>query len=226
LAIIIGLLGFGLAATLLLDAISADINWTGRFYRPAGPHGGWVFLHANPWAFLYDYGEIPGLALAVLAAGLYTATFFGKARSDYRRACLVIVLTVVLGPGILVNGILKSGWGRPRPVEVTLFGGAHEYQKAWEMGVPGRGKSFTCGHCSMGFAIASAAAFYPFHPVLSIAALIGGVAYGILLGAARMAQGGHFPTDVLWSGVIVLVVLAALYYLVFRVPEHATREDR
>jgi membrane-associated PAP2 superfamily phosphatase len=72
----------------------------------------------------------------------------------------------------------------------------------------------------MAFSISSAAAFYPYHPVLSIIALATGIAYGIVMGIARMAQGGHFPTDVLWSGIIVLSIVAALYYLVFRIPEH------
>jgi lipid A 4'-phosphatase len=71
----------------------------------------------------------------------------------------------------------------------------------------------------MGFSLASGAAFYPFHPVLSVCALAGGIAYGTLLGATRIIQGGHFPTDVLWAGILMLMLIATLYYLVFRVPE-------
>ena len=84
------------------------------------------------------------------------------------------------------------------------------------------GKSFPSGHGSMAYSVASAAAFYPYHPVVAVGALVGGIAFGTLTGAARMAQGGHFATDVLWSGIIVFVVIATLYYLVFRIPD---RED-
>ena len=37
--------------------------------------------------------------------------------------------------------------------------------------------------------------------------------YGILMGVARMAQGGHFPSDVLWAWGMVYLVGVALYYL-------------
>jgi membrane-associated PAP2 superfamily phosphatase len=36
--------------------------------------------------------------------------------------------------------------------------------------------------------------------------LAGGLSYGLLMGVARMAQGGHFPSDVLWAGGMVYLV--------------------
>ncbi len=40
-----------------------------------------------------------------------------------RRAWATIVLTFLLGPGLLVNRGLKAHWGRARPRNVTEFGG-------------------------------------------------------------------------------------------------------
>ncbi len=37
--------------------------------------------------------------------------------------------------------------------------------------------------------------------------------YGAVLGYIRVAQGGHFVSDVLWSGGLVYLVCASLYYL-------------
>jgi lipid A 4'-phosphatase len=218
--VILGLFGFGVGATWLLESTGTDLACAGAFYRLGGANEGWIHARELPWAVLYDYGELPGLFLLAAAAALYAGAWMGKVPSRYKSCCLVIILTVALGPGLLVNGILKNYWGRPRPIEISAFGGPLHYQKAWVIGVPGGGKSFTCGHCSMAFSLASVAAFYPYHPVLSIVALTGGIGYGIVMGIARMAQGGHFPTDVLWSGIIVLSLVAALYYLVFRIPEH------
>ena len=218
--IILSLFGFGVCATWLLESTGTDLAWTAQFYRPGGADGGWIHARELPWAALYDYGELPGWVMVAAAAALYAGTWLGKVPARYRSCCLVILLTVALGPGLAVNGILKSSWGRPRPVEIAAFGGPRDFQNVWEVGVPGQGKSFTCGHCAMAFSLASVAALYPYHPVISIAALAGGIAYGIIMGIARMAQGGHFPTDVLWSGIIVLSIVAALYYLVFRIPEH------
>ncbi|MBI5570514.1 MAG: phosphatase PAP2 family protein [Desulfomonile tiedjei] len=216
-----GLFVAGIVATVLLDRGDADLAWTGAFYIPGGSNGGWPWARAQPWAFLYDYGELPPLILLAAALGLYAACRVGRAPRQYARPCLVIILTIALGPGLLVNGLLKNYWGRPRPVEVSALGGDWEYRSVWEPGTPGRGKSFTCGHCSMAFALGSAAAFAPYFPIASGAALVASVGYGALMGVARMAQGGHFPTDVLWSGILVFMIVAALYYLVLRIPESA-----
>ena len=39
------------------------------------------------------------------------------------------------------------------------------------------------------------------------------LAWGSLIGFVRIAQGGHFFTDVLWSAAIVWLISALLYYL-------------
>ena len=40
------------------------------------------------------------------------------------RAVVFLALTLALGPGLLVNGLLKEHWSRPRPGEVVEFGGS------------------------------------------------------------------------------------------------------
>jgi membrane-associated PAP2 superfamily phosphatase len=224
LIVVPGLFCFGAAATAAFDLLDADLKWTGAWYEAGGPRGGWIHGGDLPWSLLYHYGEFPTILLAIFAAGLLVAAVRGKAPAHYKRPCLAVLLTVLLGPGLLVNGILKNYWGRPRPAETTLFGGTREFQEVWRRGVPGRGKSFPSGHASMAFAIASASAFYPYHPALALAALGTGIAYGTVMGVARTAQGGHFPTDDLWSGVLVLMIVALLYYPVLRIPEHAAAE--
>src|SRR5450756_999068 len=39
------------------------------------------------------------------------------------RAILFLMTTIALGPGLLANVVLKEHWDRPRPIEVTQFGG-------------------------------------------------------------------------------------------------------
>jgi hypothetical protein len=36
---------------------------------------------------------------------------------------LFILLSVILGPGLLVNLVFKDHWGRPRPRQVVALGG-------------------------------------------------------------------------------------------------------
>lgn len=210
---------FGLVSTAWIESHDKDLQWARAFYETGGPHQGWIYARDHPWDWLYDYGEIPGMLMAIGALGLCIASRYGRVRREYAKPALIIVLTVILGPGLVVNGILKSYWGRPRPSDLVVFGGTQEFRKASEPGISVGGKSFTCGHCSMAYSVASVAAFYPFYPVASVAGLAMGIFFGTVTGVARLAQGGHFPSDVLWSAIIVLVIITALYYLLFRVPE-------
>lgn len=222
LLITVGLFVVSLAATVILD--NRDLAWTSRFFTEGGANGGWTLGRSFPWGQLYQYGEIPPLIFAFCALATYAASRFGKAGPKYARPCLVVILTVVIGPGILVNGLLKECWGRPRPVDITAYGGNRDYRTVWQPAGPGGGKSFTCGHCAMAFSVASGAAFYRLHPVLAVSSVVVGVSYGLLMGVTRMVQGGHFPTDVLWSGTIVFMVMTVLYYFVLRVPERTGSE--
>ncbi len=153
--IILSLLILGVVASLLIELNGWDLGISGRFFVSGGAHGGWVAAHDQPWRWLYEYGEIPPILLAAGAVWLYRAAQSGRVRRAYAKPCLVVILTMALGPGLLVNGILKNDWGRPRPADITAFGGPSHYLKVWQPGVPGGGKSFTCGHCSVGFAVAS-----------------------------------------------------------------------
>ncbi|MEW6349047.1 MAG: phosphatase PAP2 family protein [Thermodesulfobacteriota bacterium] len=219
LCIAVGLFVFGVAGTLILDLTGADRAWTRHFYEEGGLNGGWIHGREQPWAALYDYGNVPTILLALGAFTACAILRFRKSSDLVVRACLVVVLTVVLGPGLIVNGVLKPYWGRPRPADLAMYGGSSEFRRVWPPDPGGNGRSFTCGHCAMAFAFSSGAAFTPLSPVVGVGALVGGVVYGVVMSVARIAQGGHFPSDALWSGVIVLALIAVLNYLVFRVPE-------
>jgi lipid A 4'-phosphatase len=209
----------GIAGTAVLEWSDLDRGGAALFYFPGEKDGGWALGRTFPWDVLYDYGELPGIALAVVCAALYGLTWMGKVPQRYAKPCLVVVLTVLLGPGLAVNGMLKEGWGRPRPADVALFGGQTEYRAVWQPGGPGHGKSFTCGHCAIAFAVSSGAALFPAFSSLWFLTLVSGFVYGLAMSLTRIVQGGHFPSDCLWSGVIVYLIFFALYYLVFRIPE-------
>jgi hypothetical protein len=98
LLILAGLFVAGIVATMLFDRWGADLGWAGAFYIPGAGNGGWLWARAQPWAFLYDYGELPPLMLLAAALGLYAACRSGKARREYAKPCLVIILTIALGP--------------------------------------------------------------------------------------------------------------------------------
>ena len=48
------------------------------------------------------------------------------------RAVVLMISTLALGPGIVVNVILKDNSGRPRPMYVTEFGGREKFLPWWD----------------------------------------------------------------------------------------------
>lgn len=209
-----------IAAALLLFSWVV-IHWdldrsiSRRFYTAAE---GWYLGKKQPWISLYRFGEIPGFILAFIGLAGW---LFCKVKKHYHhlnRYFLVIVLTAVIGPGLLVNGILKPTWGRPRPRQVQEFGGLQAYRHMYQPNIFENGKSFTCGHCAMGFLFLSLMVFHRKKTWLAYAGGATAFLLGGFLGATRIVQGGHFLSDVIWSLGVVSMVFIALYYILIKIP--------
>ena len=204
---------FGL--TWLIEYLQVDLRTSRWAYSESE---NWPLGHLQPWQWLLDYGTIPGFISTLLALlGWYMAQRW-KHWYAWRRYLLVYGLVSVIGAGIFVNAILKEHSGRPRPREVIQFGGVWKYLPAMEFGTPGKGRSFPCGHCTMGFLFSAGIVFWQRSRVLSIAMLSGGLIYGSMISVGRLLQGGHFVSDALWSLGVLWVTLALLYYFVFQPP--------
>jgi len=205
-----------LAITAAFGATGADLAVASYFYVPGA---GWPQGHDEPWSFLYRYGHIPGFVLAAVAGAVFALSFVIERFRRDRTAALFIVVFLALGPGLVVNTVFKDHWGRPRPADIEQFGGTEAYRHAWDPGRPGQGRSFPSGHAAIGFFLM--APFFVLRsraPGWALKVLATGVLYGGLMGLGRMIQGGHFLTDIIWSGVLV--------YLTGVVLCHAFRLDR
>ena len=185
-----------------------------RFYpkNAADPDprpGHWLF------GFLYWFApRLDYLFAALLILGLILSAgrrFPSLVRERKRIAYLLLVLA--LGPGLLVNSLLKEHSGRARPADIREFGGGHVFTPA---GVPAdqctTNCSFVCGHCSAGFYFI-ALGFVSRHRRRWFAF---GVLYGSLVSLARIAQGGHFLSDAVLSFFAVYLTAALLHHLMFR----------
>ena len=72
------------------------------------------------------------------------------------------------------------------------MGGDREYKKFGSPRVPGK-EDPSRAVIALAYSVSSVVAFYPLHPVISVIALTGGIAFGTAAGIARLVQGGHFP---------------------------------
>lgn len=218
--VLVGLTLVLVVLTAVLVAASADLRLAARFYDG---ERGWFMGNEQPWLWLYKYGTIPGLVVTLAAL---VGWFVGKIRRSlavWRPYCLLVVLTTVICSGILVNAVLKQYWGRPRPDQVTIFGGQWTYRDVHKPGIPGQGGSFPCGHCAMGFTLVSLFGFYRRSRLVAYVGGGTGLVLGSALSATRIVQGAHFLTDTLWSLGFNVLVAAGLYYLVLAIPAGQVR---
>ena len=203
------MVGLGFVFLVLLGtAVGADLRLSRCFYDVEVPQR-WFLKTAVPWIWLNRYGEYPVWLLTAGAATVWCGSLRRRAWVRYRRACALLVLAVAFGPGLVVNGILKPLWGRPRPHQVDLFGGAQPYQYWWQPGHLGGGKSFSSGHAAVGYVLV--AGIYLVAQRRRGLVLGGALIYGSLVGLARIVAGAHFVSDVLWSGSLMCLTVATLH---------------
>ena len=197
--------------SLLIFMSNADL----RIARLAvGANNQWPGLYHQPWIFLYKAAPIPGIILAVGSLVVLCAGFFNSCLKKYRRQSLFFILLLALGPGLLVNVILKDHLGRPRPQELTEFGGRQQFVQFWQTGPAEKNSSFPCGHASIAFFLmAPWFIFRRRRRSLGLYFLWIGIGFGLLVGMTRIMQGGHFLSDVLWAGGLVYITGELLSWL-------------
>jgi membrane-associated PAP2 superfamily phosphatase len=168
--------------------------------------------------------------IAALVAPAVVALAVKLARPSMRmlapgRTVLFLLATLILGPGLLVNVVLKDHWARPRPAEVVRFGGSERFVPWWDpRGTCVQNCSFVAGESSGAFwTIAPAALAPPQWRPLAYAAAIG---FGAAVGLLRMAFGGHFFSDVALSGVLMFVLVWIVHGLIYRWPRTRLTDAR
>ncbi len=157
-------------------------------------------------------------AIFVLGAGITVVAFIlslYQRRSMWGQSAmkwLYLIFCLAIGPGLLANVILKDHWGRARPIHVS-----HQGKQFTPALIPSdqceRNCSFVSGESSSIYALFFAAAFLGgrwWRRYLGLGLFLGSAA-----GIMRMAQGGHYLSDVIFSGVFMALVALALHAAFF-----------
>jgi lipid A 4'-phosphatase len=195
-------------ATAVFRWTDLDIAMVRPFFTGDAPNDAlashWPLMTTQPWKMLYDWGVYPALVLGCGGIVVWIASFFWTKLERWRDPGLFLAITLIIGPGILVNVVFKPGWSRPRPHATIPFGGQREFLPVWQRGDGQADSSFPSGHAAMGFYLmVPAFVCYRRRPGLAAAFLLLGLASGTVIGLARMVAGSHFPSDVLWAGGLV-----------------------
>jgi lipid A 4'-phosphatase len=202
----------GLTLALLVAALAftmfpqIDLRVSRAFYLSGegfvGQRIGW--LQTVRLAFLWFFWAYVGLTLAALVLTRLRRRKW--LRLGFGQWVLVAVCLGV-GPGLIANVALKNHWGRARPNQIVEFGGSNVFTPAL---VPARQCVSNCSFVSG----EAASAFIPFYAMaLAVpqgsAALVGlGTLVGLAAGLVRLAQGGHFASDIVFGGLLMALTAA------------------
>lgn len=205
---LVGVLSLAVITSLVFWLSDLDIQLAALFYNPDNAVEHWPLKQMTFVKVMFDYAFEFLLSLGVLAFAIFVASFFVQNFRVLRYKSLYVVLVIALGPGLVVNLIVKDHWGRPRPVHIHEFGGQYEYIPPAKIGSTPE-KSFVCGHCSVGYAFFAVYFLAQNHKLFYFLLTL---VFAWSMGFTRMAAGGHFLSDILWSGYLVFMVAYGLYY--------------
>lgn len=207
------LLLFFLTGVILKIFPQIDIDISGLFYDMERG----FYLNDSPAAMtVYNAVNYITAALIIFYASVIAVDIFFKKNlfGIGRKTLAFLLITLILGPGIIVNAVLKENVGRPRPEAVIEFGGTDTFVGPFTISNACESNcSFVSGHAALGFyfmAFGFAAAGVARKRLLALGFLI-----GIIVSLARIVQGRHFFSDTLFAFFFVFTVITLVYELMF-----------
>ena len=179
----------------------------GRFDSSGKPVG---FYLASLEELKFFFWLIDAIARVVLIVGIALLIYRAAKKHSQLLSTAIVVFSLIMGPAVVVNSVLKDHWDRARPRQVMEFGGDKKFTSALVISDQcARNCSFTSGHAAAGFA------FIVGHFVTKgIFWLWLGIFSGLLVGFTRIIVGAHFLSDVLFSFFAVYLT-SALVTLIF-----------
>lgn len=171
------------------------------------------FISRQQWweqALHHGVKYFVGVAIIALLA-TYAVNKFAKKKwggVDGKKVTYVL-LVLILGAGLLVNAVFKDNFGRARPRDIDVFGGAKQFTPAFVIANQcEKNCSFVSGD--------AAAAFFSLSLVMAFrrrrAMIVASLAFGTAVSFARLAAGAHFLSDVVTAFFVMLIMSDVLYH--------------
>lgn len=137
----------------------------------------------------------------------------GRGFSTEQRTGLSMTLTLLFWPLLIVNGVFKEHWGRPRPRDTTLFGGEDPFVRAGEIA------DYCASNCSFISGEAASAGWLACLIMLvgkpwRLLAALALVPASITMAGLRVAFGAHYLSDAALAYVGAIASFATISVLV------------
>jgi len=188
-----------LCAVFFLAFPHIDLYLTDVFYDPATQSFPANQVWWIKWVYVYT-PEINKLVTAGALLAVLLSLFKPQWVSHrWRKSAMAWLLLMAVGIGFLVDWVLKDHVGRPHPYQTLPYNGSEafvpvfHYQPLCEENC-----SFVSGHAAGGF-VWMAWGMWRGRRIRQRWMGVG-VAAGTFIGATRVMQGGHFLSDIVFSG--------------------------
>lgn len=212
-------LALGLPALLVLGLLLLELTnldmWLARLAYDS--HAGQFFGKHSYWLenILHDRAKQIVIAVAVLSAAVFIATFALPRIRPYRRELGCMVLSMALSTSFVTP--LKAVTAVQCPWSLTQFGGSETYSKVWDSrpATEHPGRCWPGGHAATGFSLfALYFALRDRRPRLARYAFGLAVGLGLVFSVGRMLQGAHFFSHNVWTAIFCWWICLGVYYAV------------
>ena len=198
-----------------------DIAVSALFYKPEQN----FLLRDTPLHLFVDSWIRPSinyLAVAFVVACVYKL-FFGQSTVK-RRFNIVAFLfaSFLVGPVLLVNGLLKEFIGRARPKNIIEYGGTKIFSPAYFPADQCETNcSFVSGDAAAAFSTIAFALI--FNGKLRFHLVVVALSFGVLVSIYRLGTGAHFLSDTVLSGLFCILIILILERMLLRKADQTSR---
>ncbi|MEM6307287.1 MAG: phosphatase PAP2 family protein, partial [Pseudomonadota bacterium] len=207
-----------LVVNLVFSVLPQIDLWASALFYDADRGFYWAQWPIAQWAREVILKLIEGFFI-VLLIGVGVTHFVPAVSNRMAPRFELAALIYLFGPILLVNGLLKTYWGRARPASVDVFGGGKDFTPPFQIAQEcAENCSFTSGEGAGVMALFLGVVILRngfsskciWRVVLAVTS--GVTLLGLFL---RVAMGRHFLSDTLFS-VLFVVLIAALLHAVPR----------
>jgi lipid A 4'-phosphatase len=205
------LIGAALLSLVFFLFPQIDISISAVFYDK---HGHFSYKEEPFTYFIYELIPV-ATKLLVAAYIIYLLYILARHRSFkkmIKTRVFFLFLAAAIGPGIIVNYVLKDNFGRARPSQITEFKGDNKFSRPFEISNQCTTNcSFPSGHAAMGYYF-TAVAYLLTGRCFSLF-YISGIIFGSIVGLTRIMVGAHFASDVVSACFLILLINHLIYTL-------------
>jgi len=191
-----------------------DILFSSLFYT-----SGKGFLYENTLPSLIVFYGVEYMTISIIIISvilLITKGIFKWNILNIKiKSVIFIILSLAIGPWLIVNEILKTYIGRARPLSIEEFGGTLLFSPAFtDSNQCVFSCSFVSGHVAFGFFLMSFGLLAT-NPMTRNVLITIGFVFGVVISLSRIMDGKHFLSDTIFAFFFVYLISKLIYEFMY-----------